>query len=82
MKPLINRVRRALSLLLFSLTPPLTAIGAWLWMDEPLSMRSWLAMAITLAGVAWVLCERVQTTQSSTGHHHCKVIDDGCMPVG
>lgn len=55
-----------LSLLLYSLTPPLTAIGAWLWMDEPLSMRSWLAMAITLAGVAWVLCERVQTTRSST----------------
>jgi drug/metabolite transporter (DMT)-like permease len=55
-----------LSLLLYSLTPPLTAIGAWLWMDEPLGMRSWLAMAITLAGVAWVLCERAQKTQSST----------------
>ena len=52
-----------LSLLLYSLTPPLTAIGAWLWMDQPLSARSWLAMAITLAGVAWVVSERTQATQ-------------------
>ena len=46
-----------LSLLLYSLTPPLAAIGAWLVLQQPLSVRSWLAMAITLLGVGWVLSE-------------------------
>ncbi len=46
-----------LSLLLYSLTPPLAAIGAWLVLHQPLSARCWLAMAITLAGVGWVLSE-------------------------
>ena len=47
-----------LSLLLYSLTPPLAAVGAWAALGQPLSGRSWLAMGVTLAGVAWVLSER------------------------
>ncbi len=54
-----------LSLLLYSLTPPLAASVAWLAMDQPLSGRSWLAMAVTLVGVAWVLSERPAAAQTA-----------------
>ncbi|MFV1966365.1 MAG: EamA family transporter [Pirellulaceae bacterium] len=47
-----------LSLLIFSITPPLAALFAWLLGGEPLAARGWLGMAITLAGVAWVVAER------------------------
>lgn len=47
-----------LSLLLFSLTPPLAAVISWLVLDEPLAARGWIGMSVTLAGVAWVVAER------------------------
>jgi drug/metabolite transporter (DMT)-like permease len=54
------------SLLLYSLTPPFTALGAWIGMQQPLGIRSWMAMAITLAGVTWVVSERSATAESSS----------------
>jgi drug/metabolite transporter (DMT)-like permease len=47
-----------LSLLVQSFTPPIAAIFSWLWLDEPLPGQQWLAMAVTVAGVAWVVLER------------------------
>ena len=47
-----------LSLLVTSLTPPLAAVIAWVWYGRSLGPRAWLAMAITLAGVLWVVLER------------------------
>jgi len=47
-----------LSLLVQSFTPPITAILSWLWLDEPLPSQQWLAMTVTVAGVAWVVLER------------------------
>ena len=47
-----------LSLLMQSLTPPLVAIISWLALGHGLAARHWLAMAVTLAGVAWVVLER------------------------
>ena len=47
-----------LSLLIYSLTPPMTAILARLFLDEQLAAVQWLAMGITLGGVAWVVCEQ------------------------
>ncbi len=51
--------RRAL--VLVTISPPLTAILGWLLLQEPVGAWSWVGMAITLAGVAWVVLER--TTQ-------------------
>jgi drug/metabolite transporter (DMT)-like permease len=47
-----------LSLLIFSLTPPLAALFAWWLEGDALSARGWLGMTITLGGVAWVVAER------------------------
>jgi drug/metabolite transporter (DMT)-like permease len=47
-----------LSLLMQSLTPPMVAIASWLVLGKGLAPRQWLAMAVTLAGVAWVVLER------------------------
>lgn len=44
-------------LLIFSLTPPIAALASFV-IGDALSLRSWVAMAITLAGVAWVVLER------------------------
>ncbi len=44
-------------LLVFSLTPPITALVSLL-IGDVLTLRGWVAMGITLAGVAWVVLER------------------------
>jgi drug/metabolite transporter (DMT)-like permease len=45
------------SLLIGALTPPITAVTSWLYIGDVLSLRHWLAMGVTLAGVVWVLLE-------------------------
>lgn len=57
-------VRRAL--LMESLAPPLTAILAVLFLDEQLSVQSWLGILLTIGGVVWVVVERVP--DSLEGH--------------
>ncbi len=47
-----------LTLLLQSLSPPLTVFVSRLVLGDQLSVRSWLAMAVTLIGVSWVVLER------------------------
>lgn len=47
-----------LTLLLQSFTPPLAAQFSWLLLGDRLSGWQWLAMAVTLAGVVWVVLER------------------------
>jgi len=50
-----------LTLLIFSLTPPLAAVfswcGAWFSHGDVLTPKDWSAMAVTLAGVIWVVLE-------------------------
>jgi drug/metabolite transporter (DMT)-like permease len=46
-----------LALLAYSLTPPLTAVISWLFLEEPLDGWQWLAMLVTLAGIVWVVLE-------------------------
>jgi drug/metabolite transporter (DMT)-like permease len=53
------------SLLIQALTPPLAAITSWLALGEPLALRHWMAMAITLAGIAWVISERAEDPGSA-----------------
>jgi drug/metabolite transporter (DMT)-like permease len=50
-------VRRAL--LMESLAPPLTALLAVLFLNEQLSVQSWLGILLTIGGVTWVVVERV-----------------------
>ena len=47
-----------LSTLVMSLAPPMTALMGWLALGERLTVWNWLGMAVTLAGVAWVVTER------------------------
>lgn len=47
-----------LTLLLQALSPPTAAIISWLVMGEALVARQWLAMAVTISGITWVVLER------------------------
>lgn len=47
-----------LSVLIMSLVPPVTAILGWLVLGETLGARELLGMALTVAGVTWVVRER------------------------
>ena len=47
-----------MTLLIFSLAPPLTALLAWAALGETLTWLNWLGMAVTLTGVTWVVAER------------------------
>jgi drug/metabolite transporter (DMT)-like permease len=46
------------SLLIFSLAPPMSALLASVSISDSLGARQWLAMAVTLAGVVWVVLEQ------------------------
>ena len=45
-------------LVVTSLTPPLVVLISWMWRGTGLDPKAWLAMAITLAGVLWVVLEQ------------------------
>ena len=47
-----------LSLLVTSLTPPIATLISWLWHGRSLGPLAWVAMAVTLAGVLWVVLEQ------------------------
>ncbi len=47
-----------ISMLLMSLVPVITTLLAWIFLDEQLSSVHLLGIAITLAGVSWVILER------------------------
>jgi drug/metabolite transporter (DMT)-like permease len=55
--------RRAL--LLETLAPPLSAILAWGTLGEALTLGSWLGIALTLLGVAWVISERTPSPETA-----------------
>ena len=57
-----------LSLLVTSLTPPLVVLISWAWHGGGLGPQAWLAMAITLAGVLWVVLEQ----PDGDVHPHCR----------
>jgi drug/metabolite transporter (DMT)-like permease len=59
-----------LSLLLQSLSPPLSAIIARVFMSDKLLPKDWLGMAITLAGVVWVVLERPETPEEHRRRRH------------
>ena len=46
------------SMLLMALVPPFTALIGWSILGETLQTREWIGMALTVAGVVWVILER------------------------
>jgi drug/metabolite transporter (DMT)-like permease len=56
----LNDIGARRSLVLESLAPPLAAILAHVFLREYLSTRAWIGILLTIAGVTWVVLERVQ----------------------
>lgn len=55
-----------LTLLFQTLSPPFAALISKVFLRESLTPRDWLAMAITLAGVTWVVLERAGGPRASS----------------
>jgi drug/metabolite transporter (DMT)-like permease len=55
-----------LALLIYSISPPLAALISWAALGEQFTGWHWLGMAVTLAGVAWVVLEEPEVD----GHPH------------
>jgi drug/metabolite transporter (DMT)-like permease len=54
-----------LSSLLMALAPPIAALTTVILLpDEHMSARAWLGMAVTLAGIVWVISERIEQNDS------------------
>lgn len=54
----LSRLGSRRALLLESLSPPLTALFALVWLQEQLAPLAYLGIAFTITGVAWVVVER------------------------
>ena len=54
--------RRAL--LMETLAPPMTAIGALIFLQEQLSVGAWCGLLLTILGVAWVVTERIPNSST------------------
>jgi drug/metabolite transporter (DMT)-like permease len=59
-----------LSLLIQSLSPPLSAIIAWIFLGDKLLLKDWIGMGITLSGVVWVILERPETPEEHRRRRH------------
>jgi drug/metabolite transporter (DMT)-like permease len=55
----INSLGASRTLLMGTLAPPMTAIGAMIFLQESLKMSAWCGILLTILGVAWVVTERV-----------------------
>lgn len=53
-----NDIGPRLTALVFTTAPPIAALFGWTFLGERLASTAWLGMAITLAGVVWVVLER------------------------
>lgn len=58
--------RRAL--LLETLSPPLTALFGWIFLQENLSIRACTGILLTICGVGWVIAERTAETNLPSKH--------------
>lgn len=55
-----------LTMLVFSLSPVLTAFAGWLWLNESLTPLQLLGMGVTIGGVLWVVSEQQSVTDRSS----------------
>jgi drug/metabolite transporter (DMT)-like permease len=56
-----------LSLLVQTLSPPIAAVASAVLLRDALGPKEWLAMAVTLAGIAWVVLERSESENAGAG---------------
>ncbi|WP_315791709.1 DMT family transporter [Fischerella sp. JS2] len=54
----INTLGARRALLMGTLAPPITAIGAMIFLQEQLNLSAWCGILLTILGVAWVVTER------------------------
>jgi drug/metabolite transporter (DMT)-like permease len=59
-----------LSLLIFSLAPPIAAIISWVCIGDELTLWRWVAMGVTLAGVVWVVLEQPEQSKHPHARRH------------
>ena len=64
----INLLGARRTLLLKTLTSPLVALLALIFLQETLTPTDWCGILLTLLGIAWVISERVSATTDTTNH--------------
>jgi drug/metabolite transporter (DMT)-like permease len=64
----INSLGARRALLLTMIAPPLAAVVAWAALGERLVPLAWIGMALTIAGVAWVITERIPGSGRPASH--------------
>ncbi|OUC13463.1 MAG: EamA family transporter [Alkalinema sp. CACIAM 70d] len=62
----LNCIGPRRSLLIASLSPGLTALLSWRFLQETLSITAWIGILLTLGGVVWVTLERSQPEEMRT----------------
>ncbi len=63
----LNHMGSRLALLLAMIAPPMTGAIAWIFLGETIPLTGWLGIAITIAGIVWVISEE------QTGDNRLKV---------
>jgi drug/metabolite transporter (DMT)-like permease len=54
-----------ISMLLMALAPPMTALIGWIVLGETLTIKSWIGMVLTIAGIALVVLEREEPNKEN-----------------
>lgn len=62
----VNAIGARQALLLEMLAPPMAALMSWIFLHEKLPILAWLGMALTLAGIIWVVSERSPKSHTSS----------------
>lgn len=62
----LNNLGARRTLLLETLSPPLGALLALIFLQEELSARAWCGILLTLLGVAWVISERIPEARANS----------------
>jgi len=47
--------------LIFAITPIITSLIGWIFLNEELRLQSWIAIAVTIVGITYVISERSST---------------------
>ncbi|WP_339375714.1 DMT family transporter [Calothrix sp. NIES-2098] len=75
----INYLGARRVLLLGTLSPPITAIAATIFLQETLNISAWCGILLTILGVAWVVTERVPGTSEVDSTHLWQGIGFGLL---
>ncbi len=75
----INYLGARRVLLIGTLSPPVTAIAAMIFLQEQLNFRAWCGILLTILGIAWVVTERVPGTSDDSATHIWRGIGFGLL---